>query len=164
MRAEMKTTTLILIAGALGVIAAILLLISGWGSERRMAAITSFEECAAAGNPIMESYPEQCRTADGRMFVNSKQQVTLPGPADAPPNTSNSATSGCVIGGCSGQLCTDAKDGPAMSTCEYRAEYGCYKSAKCERQADGKCGWTQTPALRQCIQNAQSQPSAPTVY
>lgn len=31
-------------------------------------AITNFEECAAAGNPIMESYPRQCR-ADGQTFV-----------------------------------------------------------------------------------------------
>jgi len=32
------------------------------------AAITNFEECAAAGNPIMESYPRQCR-ANGQTFV-----------------------------------------------------------------------------------------------
>jgi hypothetical protein len=31
--------------------------------------ITSFEECVAAGNPIMESYPEQCRTKDGKHFT-----------------------------------------------------------------------------------------------
>ena len=31
--------------------------------------ITSFDECVAAGNPVMESYPEQCR-ADGKTFVN----------------------------------------------------------------------------------------------
>ena len=30
--------------------------------------ITNFEECAAAGNPIMESYPEQCRAGD-KTFV-----------------------------------------------------------------------------------------------
>ena len=30
--------------------------------------ITSFEECVAAGNPIMESYPRQCR-ANGQLFV-----------------------------------------------------------------------------------------------
>lgn len=30
--------------------------------------IRSFEECIAAGNPIMESYPRQCR-ADGKTFV-----------------------------------------------------------------------------------------------
>jgi peptide methionine sulfoxide reductase msrA/msrB len=32
-------------------------------------AITSFAECVAAGNPIMESYPERCRTEDGRTFT-----------------------------------------------------------------------------------------------
>ena len=31
--------------------------------------IESFEECAAAGNPVMESYPRQCRTEDGKHFV-----------------------------------------------------------------------------------------------
>lgn len=31
--------------------------------------ITSFESCAAAGNPIAESYPPQCRTRDGRSFT-----------------------------------------------------------------------------------------------
>ncbi|MDX1441027.1 MAG: hypothetical protein R3237_01035 [Nitrosopumilaceae archaeon] len=31
--------------------------------------IENFEDCAAAGNPIMESYPRQCRTDDGRNFV-----------------------------------------------------------------------------------------------
>lgn len=31
--------------------------------------IRNFEQCAAAGYPIMESYPEQCRTPDGRLFV-----------------------------------------------------------------------------------------------
>ena len=30
--------------------------------------ITNFEECVAAGNPVMESYPRQC-TADGQTFV-----------------------------------------------------------------------------------------------
>jgi len=32
-------------------------------------AITSFEECTAAGYPVMESYPRQCKTSDGRTFV-----------------------------------------------------------------------------------------------
>jgi len=31
--------------------------------------ITSFEECVAAGNPVKESYPEQCRTKGGKHFV-----------------------------------------------------------------------------------------------
>ena len=32
--------------------------------------ITSFEECVAAGNPVMESYPRQC-SADGQTFVEA---------------------------------------------------------------------------------------------
>lgn len=31
--------------------------------------IKNFKDCALAGNPIMESYPRQCRTADGQNFV-----------------------------------------------------------------------------------------------
>ncbi len=35
--------------------------------------IDSFVECVAAGNPVMESYPRQCRTADGKHFVEEIQ-------------------------------------------------------------------------------------------
>ena len=31
--------------------------------------IDSFEKCIAAGNPAMESHPRQCRTDDGKHFV-----------------------------------------------------------------------------------------------
>jgi len=66
--------------------------------------------------------------------------------ADAP------ALPACVKGGCSGQVCADHS---VITTCEMRPEYGCYHSATCERQADGACGWTKTPALTSCIANAQ---------
>jgi hypothetical protein len=33
--------------------------------------IDSFEDCARAGYPIAESYPEQCFTPDGRSFTRS---------------------------------------------------------------------------------------------
>lgn len=32
--------------------------------------INSFEDCARAGFPIQESYPEVCVTSDGKRFVN----------------------------------------------------------------------------------------------
>ena len=35
----------------------------------RKTEITNFKECVGAGNPIMESYPQQCRTDDGRTFT-----------------------------------------------------------------------------------------------
>ena len=59
----------------------------------------------------------------------------------------------CYVGGCSGQICSDNPD--AVSTCEYREAYTCYKQATCERQASGQCGWTETPALSACLQSAQ---------
>jgi len=62
---------------------------------------------------------------------------------------------GCVIGGCSGEICSDAEGGPMMSNCMYVPAYQCYKTATCERQATGKCGWTETPSLRQCLADAQ---------
>jgi hypothetical protein len=40
-------------------------------NKSKLAAINSFEDCAAAGYPIMDSYPEQCRTADGKHFTRS---------------------------------------------------------------------------------------------
>ncbi len=33
--------------------------------------VTNFEECAKAGYPVMESYPRQCRTPDGKNFVEN---------------------------------------------------------------------------------------------
>jgi Kazal-type serine protease inhibitor domain/Pacifastin inhibitor (LCMII) len=60
----------------------------------------------------------------------------------------------CRVGGCSGQLCVGPGD-PDVTTCEWREEYACYKTAKCALQADGRCGWTETDALRQCLEKAQ---------
>jgi len=55
----------------LGLIAILIIAGAGWwfyqqGGEQ---AITTFEECAAAGHPVMESYPRQCLTPDGRTLV-----------------------------------------------------------------------------------------------
>lgn len=55
----------------------------------------------------------------------------------------------CYVGGCSGQICSDQKD--VVSTCEYREEYACYRTATCERQKDNQCGWTQTSELTACL-------------
>ena len=43
------------------------------GLVGREPGINSFEECTAAGYPIMETYPEQCRISDGRVFVREHQ-------------------------------------------------------------------------------------------
>lgn len=55
----------------------------------------------------------------------------------------------CFVGGCSSQICSD-REGMA-STCEYREEYACYKTATCKRQTNGNCGWTETSELKACL-------------
>lgn len=55
----------------------------------------------------------------------------------------------CYIGGCSAQLCTNQPD--VVSTCEYTEKYACYKTATCENQPSGECGWTPTPQLTACL-------------
>jgi len=37
--------------------------------EKSIAEVSNFEECAAKGYPILESYPSQCKTPDGRTFA-----------------------------------------------------------------------------------------------
>ena len=60
---------------------------------------------------------------------------------------------GCIPAGCSKQLCVDAKEAAtAVSTCEFRASYACYKTdSVCERQENEQCGWTDSPALQACL-------------
>lgn len=58
------------------------------------------------------------------------------------------APADCFRTGCSGQVCADED---VVTTCEWRDEYACYAEATCERQADGACGWTETPELAACL-------------
>jgi len=226
----------------------------GWpweANDKNQALVSDFQSCAAAGNPVMESYPRQCNTPDGRHFVEVipagipdlievdtpftgatvKSPIHITGKArgnwyfeasfpvtletadgtvlvqapiqaqgewmttefvpfeadlafdytfgrdempvvlilhkDNPsglpeydaqveipitlvPDVSPVSSGGCIVTGCSGQVCSDEE---VMTTCEYRSEYACYKNAKCERQSNGQCGWTQTSALLQCLQS-----------
>lgn len=89
---------------------------------------------------------------------NSEVTLTAVGPKDnytfiytVKPRQASST--GCYVGGCSGQLCTDEPN--AVSTCEYTAAYACYKTAKCERQGSGQCGWTPTPELNMCLDSSR---------
>lgn len=56
----------------------------------------------------------------------------------------------CLVTGCSGQICAEED---MVTTCEFIPEYSCYKTARCERQSDGQCGWTATIELASCLGN-----------
>lgn len=68
------------------------------------------------------------------------------------PGVTDDSNAKCVVSGCSGQLCVEEGD-EGITTCEYRAEYACYKTATCARQQDGNCGWNQTAALDACLKD-----------
>ena len=131
------------------------------------AKIMSFEDCVLAGYPIMESYPRQCRDeATGILYVEqvaikpipptttSSIPTPTPSPSPTPSPTQPATKDGCMVGGCSGQLCGEVTEIEGMvTTCEFRAEYACYKQSQCERQTTGKCGWSQTAELMACLAN-----------
>jgi eight-cysteine-cluster-containing protein len=88
--------------------------------------------------------------------------VDLPPPASAddepadpsamPPPGESSTDEPCAKAGCSGIVCVEAERAKSIvTTCEYRPEYACYQAAACEPQANGECGWTQTPELAACL-------------
>lgn len=65
-----------------------------------------------------------------------------------PPVSNGGSKGGCVVTGCSSQLCAEEE---MITTCEYAPTYACYRGATCARQADGACGWTMTSQLAQCL-------------
>lgn len=86
----------------------------------------------------------------------SRSQPTLaptPTQREDDGSTRTQGENGCVIGGCSGEICAEEE---MFSTCIFRPEAICYKDATCERRTDGGCGWTQTPELTTCLEQYQS--------
>jgi len=58
----------------IGIIAGVVLLVIGvivWNAVK-IGSINDFEGCAET-YPVMDSYPQRCRTPDGRLFTNQSQ-------------------------------------------------------------------------------------------
>ena len=58
--------------------------------------ITSYAECVAAGYPVLESYPEQCRTPDGQTFTNP-DATPLPSEPTSEPTGEFTSEGGTAI-------------------------------------------------------------------
>lgn len=71
----------------------------GFFYKRQSQQINSFEQCAGAGYPILQSFPEQCKTPDGKTFT---RQV----------GTQKSGISGSVLLGPQCPVVREAKDCP----------------------------------------------------
>jgi hypothetical protein len=59
----------------------------------------------------------------------------------------------CELSGCGREVCADEH---VMTPCIWQPEFECYKTALCEVQSDGKCGWTMTAELEGCLTKYRS--------
>ena len=84
------------------IIAAIIAVISLSKPKEVPVVVRTFEECVAQGNPILETYPEQCRTADGVNFIKQLygEEITVTGEIICLPhlNASGPQTLECAFG------------------------------------------------------------------
>ena len=55
----------------------VLILVKHFIDQKRLSSITDYESCAAAGYPIMESYPQQCARPDGKSFTRILSEEEL---------------------------------------------------------------------------------------
>jgi hypothetical protein len=67
---------------------------------------------------------------------------------DEPATDETTTAKECIVTGCSNQVCSEEI---VVTTCEFKEEYACYAKAVCEKQADGKCGWTETDSYKECM-------------
>ena len=58
--------------------------------------VTNFAQCVAAGNDVMETDPPQCRTVDGRTFVD-QTRTPAPQPSDAPVTADHTSLKGVKL-------------------------------------------------------------------
>jgi hypothetical protein len=71
---ELALSKIVLIVLAVGGLAAVVWF--AWILPAQQAKnIDSFGECVSAGNPVQDSYPEVCTTAEGKRFTNPDQKA-----------------------------------------------------------------------------------------
>lgn len=70
----------LIISGAIIVLIAVVIA-TQLNSHNRAPTVTDFASCAAAGNAIMLSYPEQCHH-NGTTYTNPDQQPVAPPPVN----------------------------------------------------------------------------------
>lgn len=67
----LKNKKVKIIIGAIAIALIAIGLLLSLQKKKELAEMDSFEDCAAAGYPILLSYPEQCNTPDGKHFTRA---------------------------------------------------------------------------------------------
>jgi hypothetical protein len=95
--------------------------------EGQIIEISSFEECAAAGNPVMQSYPPRCKTADGKTFTQGLPAWKTDGITMMRiPETGNLACFGCGATECRDPI-------PTLEVVEETEEQHCTATFEIEK-------------------------------
>ncbi len=111
----------------------------------------TFMESCLRGDPVLPGDIEESPVGD----------VVVAPPMGEGPDNKPYVGAGCAIGGCSQQICGEAGEvEDVATTCEWKEEYACYAASRCEKQASGQCGWTETENFNQCLANAAASASS----
>ncbi|MFH1855102.1 MAG: hypothetical protein ABH810_01710 [bacterium] len=63
----------------------------------------------------------------------------------------------CVTSGCSNDACVPQGEN-VITTCDINPEKSCLReAARCERQPDGRCGWTREPQYPVCVERVKKE-------
>ncbi|OIO32502.1 MAG: hypothetical protein COZ49_01540 [Candidatus Yonathbacteria bacterium CG_4_10_14_3_um_filter_47_65] len=71
MSSKKRRAILGMVLGIFLIVTGVLFFVVQSSQLSKQAEIISFEACVAVGNPVMESYPRQCSTKDGKHFVEN---------------------------------------------------------------------------------------------
>lgn len=127
-------------------------------SERQIACEEFLTVALFQDDGSAETFMEACLRGDPVLpddLEDIPPQSVGESPEPLPPGPYIGA--GCAVGGCSQQICGEAGEVENIATtCEWRAEYACYAASRCEKQASGQCGWTNTAEQSQCLADAAS--------
>lgn len=104
--------------------------------------LTSF----SLGSPCSD--PNHC---DAKGASNEAKYTCCSSVTPPPPEPPSPEPGPCVVGGCSGEICSDT---PVASACLWNDRFACYpKYGVCERNAKGVCAWRDSKELASCLAN-----------
>ena len=123
--------------------------------SRKKVAGVELNPAQASEDSVAAAY-QAMTTSEGVLVAGTYATVTGPGGRAQTIKTTQFylrasgpvAKKPCMKTGCGGQICSDEQ---VISTCEWRPEHECYRRARCERQANGECGFTPSRDLTACL-------------
>lgn len=86
------------------------------------------------------------------IFIWKVWRKDLQGEKGAEANEAKENNVECVRTGCNSEFCVE-KGREIKSPCVWKEKYTCYQNAQCELQKNGKCGFTPTEELINCLRN-----------